>query len=554
VKIKPILLLIATVLISCAKQGFPPGGPEDRTPPEIVRTQPLQGQTLVPTGREVDIWFSKGVRPSALSDAVFFSPHPGEGVVFKWSGRRLRIRFPKPFPDSTTVVVTLGTGIQDYRGNAMKSTFTLAFSTGPVLDQGRIRGKVHGTGSALGLDVWAYVLRTGSVPDPRRTEPDYAVQCQATGEFAFSHLSPGGYRIYAVRDRLRDRLYQPDEDEIGVPFRDVVLSPADQYADSISFRMTREDTLGPSLVRAAAPDRERMVLLYSESIVLRDPWYGMLRIEGSDSGLFKTAYVDPSNPRQLCILTRAQQPNKKYVLFIRGLKDSADNPPDTSTQKIQLEGSGRPDTTLPRLTAIQPKPGDLSVDVAGALRLVFDEPMDSTGSRSGIVLSDSAGRPLECKFRWDTPASVDLTPKASMQSRHRYTLAVRNPLADAFGHAVMDTVIRFRTLNTDTLSEISGTLGDWKAVSAGTLVVSIRQTEGPDRVYRQTLPKPGPYRFKGILPGRYLLECYRDRDGNGQYSNGNVFPYQPSEQFAVYPDTIAVRSRWPNEGNNLVLP
>ena len=57
-----------------------------------------------------------------------------------------------------------------------------------------------------------------------------------------------------------------------------------------------------------------------------------------------------------------------------------------------------------------------------------------------------------------------------------------------------------------------------------------------------------------LLPGHYFLDCFRDSDGNGRYSYGHTFPFVPAERFAVYPDTVVLRSRWPNEGNDIILP
>ena len=62
------------------------------------------------------------------------------------------------------------------------------------------------------------------------------------------------------------------------------------------------------------------------------------------------------------------------------------------------------------------------------------------------------------------------------------------------------------------------------------------------------------YYLKDVLPGLYLLESFRDWDGDGRYSLGRPFPFKPSERFVVYQDTVRVRSRWPNEGNDIILP
>ena len=84
--------------------------------------------------------------------------------------------------------------------------------------------------------------------------------------------------------------------------------------------------------------------------------------------------------------------------------------------------------------------------------------------------------------------------------------------------------------------------------------ITARQVQDSKITYTQILPQPGAYRFNAILPGQYLLECFRDRDGNGRFSPGKPYPYEPSERFIVYSDTVKIRSKWPNEGNDIILP
>ena len=121
------------------------------------------------------------------------------------------------------------------------------------------------------------------------------------------------------------------------------------------------------------------------------------------------------------------------------------------------------------------------------------------------------------------------------------------------GNAVGDTTYQFSTLNADTLSEISGQVVDLNSEGRGNLHVGARHLEDEGSVYSQVLPGPEAYRFRGVLPGQYVLDVFRDRDGNGRYSYGRPFPYEPAERFVVYEDTVAVRSRWPNEGNTIIL-
>jgi len=72
-------------------------------------------------------------------------------------------------------------------------------------------------------------------------------------------------------------------------------------------------------------------------------------------------------------------------------------------------------------------------------------------------------------------------------------------------------------------------------------------------LYNISIDEPGNYQFDHILPGIYVIKGFRDADSNGVYSYGQAIPFCPAERFFVYPDSIKVRSRWPNEGNTIIL-
>ena len=49
------------------------------------------------------------------------------------------------------------------------------------------------------------------------------------------------------------------------------------------------------------------------------------------------------------------------------------------------------------------------------------------------------------------------------------------------------------------------------------------------------------FRLDYMLEGQYLLMFYQDMNKDNQISSGKISPYQPSEWFHYYPDTINIR-------------
>src|SRR5690606_28127953 len=109
----------------CATPLRPSGGPEDRTPPELVASVPAAGATRVADGRLV-LTFSERVDEAALRRALTVAPAPEAPPAVRVRGREVEVVLDRLRPD-VTYVVTLGTELRDLHGVALPAPITLAF-------------------------------------------------------------------------------------------------------------------------------------------------------------------------------------------------------------------------------------------------------------------------------------------------------------------------------------------------------------------------------------------------------------------------------------------
>jgi hypothetical protein len=65
------------------------------------------------------------------------------------------------------------------------------------------------------------------------------------------------------------------------------------------------------------------------------------------------------------------------------------------------------------------------------------------------------------------------------------------------------------------------------------------------RSYEMAADINSGFDFDRIIPGEYLIWAYEDKDTSGKYSSGKVNPFEFSEFFNYYPDTLNLRARWP---------
>ncbi|PSQ67437.1 MAG: hypothetical protein BRD25_01465, partial [Bacteroidetes bacterium QH_1_61_8] len=145
-RIGGLLLLLGGVVIAlegCANPVAPSGGPRDETPPSVVETRPVRDTVNIPTDtRTVTIRFSEYVERSSLPQALSVTPTFDEQIRFDWNDQAVDLELPASLRDSTTYLFTLDTNLSDARGVSLDQPITIAFSTGPRINRGRIVGRV----------------------------------------------------------------------------------------------------------------------------------------------------------------------------------------------------------------------------------------------------------------------------------------------------------------------------------------------------------------------------------------------------------------------------
>ena len=244
-------LLSLTLLAACANPIMPSGGPPDTTPPTIVETSPAAGAVNA-SPSAIRITFSEYVDQNAFLQAFSINPEPEGRLAFDWGGRSVEVELPEDLRPNTTYILTLDTNLRDIHSVKLAQPITLAFSTGPRINRGRLAGAVVEASSGrpvAGMDVFAYAAPDGP-PDPLPDRPDYRIQTGADGRFQFDYLSEGPYFVVALADRNRSRTLDVQE-PFAPPPRPVLVAdsvaqgglPSDSLvADSLGLAGLSADT------------------------------------------------------------------------------------------------------------------------------------------------------------------------------------------------------------------------------------------------------------------------------------------------------------------------
>lgn len=266
-----------SALTACAKPGAPPGGPEDRLPPQVVETVPDTFAVVESFTDPIRIRFneriSERVSSGDINRAVQVSPRTG---VVRVKHRRdgLEVSVAGGFEHGLVYRVTVLPVVSDMFRNQMREAFELVFSTGPEPVPNVLAGVVTDriTGRpGEGVSVVA-------LPSGDEGAAPHVAETDSAGIYAFRYLPEGTYRIQAFQDGNRngeaDRLEPRGEAERTVGPLDTIfvhvslLSPDTTSAivarieavDSTTLRVEFDDYLDPDSSLAAVRvtvERER---------------------------------------------------------------------------------------------------------------------------------------------------------------------------------------------------------------------------------------------------------------------------------------------------------
>lgn len=240
----------------CARQGAPPGGPQDRRPPVVIETEPDTFAVLTePFRGPVVFRFDERIseRPStgSLDDAVIVSPETGN-VRVSHGRRSIEVTMGGGFEPGRVYRVTLLPVIKDLFNNAMMDPVELVFSTGAPITASAIAGEAWDRVTGQGMED---VLVTATSAD----STTYLARTDTGGIYALRYLLPGTYRLTAFEDRNRND--RPDASEPQGTRVDSLSGPDTLFTD---IPLLQPDTTPAQLTSASVLDSVTVALLFDD--------------------------------------------------------------------------------------------------------------------------------------------------------------------------------------------------------------------------------------------------------------------------------------------------
>lgn len=231
------------VAAACASVGPPPGGPEDKAPPQILSLSIDTNATSVTSGK-LEVIFDEviserpsvpgaaGGGPVTLDAVVLMSPRTGSAKV-SWHRERITIEPRGGFRPNTTYRVTLMPGIADIRGNVSSAATSIVFSTGPSVLPFSIVGRVFNwEANTVAPGAFVEAIANAGTADSLI----HVTVADSAGRFEVGPLGPGQYLVRSFIDTDYNRA-------LGVVERwDTTTVTVTDHRPSIELRAIQRDT------------------------------------------------------------------------------------------------------------------------------------------------------------------------------------------------------------------------------------------------------------------------------------------------------------------------
>jgi hypothetical protein len=558
---KIALSAVTVLILSCANQMHPSGGPVDKTPPSVSVCTPAPGSVSVSGKLNVTCVFSEWIDPRLASRSVSVFPPPEKGVKVTVKGKTLRIVSKSDLTDSTTYHVEINATMQDLNGISIGRPFHFVFATGPVLDSGSVSGCVSSTGGLKNRQPKIALFRhdsSGLADSMFFKTPSYATQTDSMGFFSLQNIRRGRYDIIAFADDDNNNR---------------LSSAMEQCFAPVNKSFLLDDSAGPFVMYPVLADSARkhiVSLVALDSATVLGEWDPATRRDDSLSArllpkiepfekndtvlsLTITDYIYAPGPLRFFLRLGRNMKPVRYRLVYRPQPQTGTSASDTIYDTLLLNGFTARDTVVPSVRSFEPGG---TVSLSPRVSIVWNRPMQAL--RTSFLIADTAGNSVECSCDTVFSDTTIFMLSEKLQPGRSYKLEFPDSsFTDVCGNIWIDTsrhadsadtsgfTMRFNTVSEENLCfSLSGssTCLDaddtriWKFMPFGVKAAWECRDIG------------AAFRFDSIPAAKGLLGYFIDADGNGINTPGRLLPWKSPEVSVILPDTIEARARWDVEG------
>lgn len=217
-----VLSIVYFSLQSCANIGRPEGGPRDQTPPAVdsIKSTPMYQTNFHPDieKKTIELYFNEWIQLENAQKQIVISPPlkytpnilpKGKSIALKLDPRELLL-------ENTTYTINFGEAIQDITERNPAKNLRFVFSTGPIIDSGKVSGKTFNAETGETKEDFVVMLYYSDADTVvYKSKPIYFSRTDKDGNFSIENIKDTTYKIFVLNDANTNYQYDQDKEEIG---------------------------------------------------------------------------------------------------------------------------------------------------------------------------------------------------------------------------------------------------------------------------------------------------------------------------------------------------
>lgn len=556
ISLSVIVAILVGSLSSCAKQGYPSGGPVDKQPPKVKGVSP-QSESINYTAKKFRIDFDEYVTMKDADNNVLISPPMKQKPEYQVKGKSLIVKLNDTLAPNTTYLFQFKGAIVDYNEGNPLTSFEYVFSTGDALDSMTISGKVvdalkqSPTETSVTVAAYRMTEENEALGDSivALGSPTYQTRTDSDGSFRFNYMTPGRYMLVALDDADKNLKYSASE-AIGWLDTLVTAQVMPKPADST---VSQNDTVEKKSDSEVVSDGDKMPLLQmsmKESNTQRVLQSGFTA-KGSLQIVTQMPMQSPvveadsvvwsldSKGDTLRLWTLRRSCDSLHIVLL----DSATSLNDTLVVKYRepRKSKRKSDTPEKDLNGVHSFISS-SHPYFDTMKVRFDAPVHALLNDSVSIFCFSDSSSIKAHLTLDTSKTIGfIVGDIPLKQGEKYKLTVpKGNYRDLYGRDNDSLVI------TTTLTSASdyGTLLFDIAVNGVMQQPVVQLLDDKGTVVAQQAVLASSFQFENLKPATYRLRLFDDLDGNGEWTPGDYYLHRQPEPVIYFKKSLQLRANW----------
>ena len=525
-----LLMLTILMVISCARQGSPTGGPKDETPPVFLKADPDTLTTNVDVNlQEAIINFDEYILLKDYSKNVVVSPSfqiPPIVTPQALAKKNISIKFQEALLPNTTYSFNFGEAIQDLNEGNKLSNFQYVFSTGSFIDSLKVIGRVNASYDfKLPEKILVGLYKIDSAYKDSiilQKKPYYITRANDKGEYQLNYLASGKYKLIAFEDKVENVMYDYGKERLAFHNEPIELNSNQEFNLNLFNQKT-------AYRKPEASFKQEGLIVFKTTGATDDVTITPVGKE------FKTAYIQKFpkqdsinfwfNPKVDTIVGRSAKLNFKVQHKDQIDEISALYSKSNTERKLEFKALN-----------------DQKLAPNKDFKIQANAPLKSLDVSKIHVFKDTISIPFKVSI--DTVNAQNLNFAFDKNLDEKFEVNIYpNALTDVLGE------------KNDTLAYPikMGTRGDFghlkltlQNAPKKPFILQFLKTDKDFTVIEESynLANKNYFEFNFIEPGEYLFRLLVDENENGKWDTGDYLSGKQPEPIYLYPEPIKIRAMW----------